>query len=444
MPALRFDLIAAALLASTLFSLEAAAAPAADTQPPESSAPGSSASAPAAQPPLRSRAELDTWLAENRGKPTPFDALSAGGRQRVLALLHFSDQGLGSPPGDELSWELDRPQAVALLELFGREEWAGMLDYHALDTKWKGSASTPSAMDQRYLAYIKEEEAAYNRNSFQYESNISHLYRKHFQSSLFAQADQLSDPDLLLLARVAASVEHFTAAQPELLDLLALLPKLQQRGLDVTPLATVAQHGLMRNGRLNQARALADEYPAVRFDPIPSVTVAPEQLAPGPKWWRLSADGQNMTAESADLSGTQIFVLAGCHFSIEAAEDVRKDPELAPVFARHAHWLGEPPGSEKIDAWKEWNDKLPETPIHLITLRSDWAVFPDWNMPTYAVVRDGKLIDKTTGSWRKYPENRAALVDMLRRHGLMPPAGEKAASITAVLRADAPANAKAD
>ena len=63
--------------------------------------------------------------------------------------------------------------------------------------------------------------------------------------------------------------------------------------------------------------------------------------------------------------------------------------------------------------------------MHLLTRRQDWPMFPTWSMPNYVVVRDGKVIDQTSGSWRGMPENRIALIEMLRRHGLMPPAGSK-------------------
>jgi hypothetical protein len=284
-------------------------------------------------------------------------------------------------------------------------------------------------MDRRLLAFTRDDESTYDKNGFQYQRNVSTLYRRHFPASLIAEADQLPDADLLLLARTSASVAGFTSAEPELGDLMKMLKLLETRGgVDISPLAVQAQHTLMSIDQLDRARALATQYPLVKFDPVPQVTVAADELPTGPKWWRLSADGQSMAAESADLSGTQIFVLAGCHFSVNAAEDIQKDPELSFVFAEHAHWLGEPLGSENLKDWKEWNESFPDTPMHLVTLRREWPMFPSWNMPTYVVVRNGKALDQTSGSWRNAPEKRGALVGMLRRHGLMPPEGKKTPS----------------
>ncbi|WP_165394494.1 hypothetical protein [Pseudoxanthomonas winnipegensis] len=46
-------------------------------------------------------------------------------------------------------------------------------------------------------------------------------------------------------------------------------------------------------------------------------------------------------------------------------------------------------------------------------------------MPTYAIVRDGKVVDQASGAFRNVPDRRLALIEMLRRHGLMPLAGSK-------------------
>lgn len=421
------------LLAAALLSTAASAVSLVDQKPSPAMVEAINASP---QPPLRSRAELDAWLKANAGKPTPFDAFSAGGRERALASLDFGDQGLNKLPFEEISWQLDPTQATALLKLFDRESWAEMLDSHPTTAPWKGDPITPSEMDRRYLNNIEDQDGNFDKNGLQYERNVSGSYRRHFPASLLAQTDQLDNADLLIFARAAASTVRFTTAEPETQDLLSLLPLLQKRGLDITPLAVVAQRSLLALGKLDQARALTGQYPSVKFGPVPAVTVGPERLPAGPKWWRLSHDGTAITAESVDMSVLQIFVLAGCHFSIDAAEDVRNDPELAPIFARHAHWLGEPLGREDVDAWKQWNRTLPDTPMYLVTKRSDWSMFPSWNMPTYAIVRHGKVIDQTTGSWRNYPEARVALVEMLRRHGLLASADGNTTSISAAKLSD--------
>lgn len=407
-------LLAAALLSSAAMPALAAS----QASRPETTAPTTPVTP---RPPLRSRAELDAWLKANAGRPTPLDAMTAGGRQRFLDSLTFGEGGVGSLSPEDLLWDLDNAQARAVLALFDQAALADVLKNHQTASPWRGNARTPSSMDDRYTRFARATDA-FARMDYPAQSKAtSKAYRDHFPRALTDKASTLSDADLLLLARAAAQVAPYTGGPEETRDLFSTLPLLEKRGLDIAPLARGAQRALLGAGKLDEARAFAAQHPSLDLEPLPTVAVAPADLPDGPRWWRLSADGTSMRAESADLSEIQLIVLAGCHFSAEVAEDVEKDSELKPVFARHSHWLALPLGSEDVASWKEWNSKFPDSPMQLITRRSDWPMFPEWRMPTYAIVRNGTVIDKTIGSWRNMPENRTALIDMLRRHGLMAP-----------------------
>src|SRR5262245_21378181 len=78
------------------------------------------ACAQAAQPatPIQTRPQLDAYLAQNAAA-NPFDALSAGARERFLASLMFGEVGIISMDPNELADELDDPQIHAVLALFG-------------------------------------------------------------------------------------------------------------------------------------------------------------------------------------------------------------------------------------------------------------------------------------------------------------------------------------
>ena len=43
---------------------------------------------------------------------------------------------------------------------------------------------------------------------------------------------------------------------------------------------------------------------------------------------------------------------------------------------------------------------------------------PDWRMPQFHVVRDGRTVESLAG-WDGSAESRAALVALLERHGLL-------------------------
>lgn len=424
----RHPLLGAALLTATLFSL--ATTPLLATPrllPPDTEGGRDVPASP--QPPLRTKAELDAWLKANDGKPTPLDAFTAGARERFLGGLAFGENGLGTLAPEELGWELDNEQSRAVLALFGEASYASRVSNHPLPPRWRGSRDQPSDIDQRYSNYIIQSDSMRASSELEKASSLGKLYRAQFPRTFFNHPEKLRDPDLQLLARASANAAMATNVDDIIQDILLLIPLVEQRGLDITPLASDAQVAMLGAGQLERARSFAAEHPSLDFEPLPLVKVSPDALPTGPRWWRLSPDAVSMQAESADLSELQLLVLAGCHFSAEAAEDVQADPELAQIFARHAHWLGLPLGDEDIAAWKDWNRLFPKAPMHLITRRADWPMFPEWRMPTYVIVQDGKIIEQTRGSWRNAPEHRAALVDMLRRHGLMPPAGDKTASI---------------
>jgi len=136
-------------------------------------------------------------------------------------------------------------------------------------------------------------------------------------------------------------------------------------------------------------------------------------------WLPTDNSGRRLTRTAIDLEPTQILVTAGCHFSADAAEDISADPVLGPVFARHAHWLVGTPGVESIDAVRQWNQRFPDAQAEMIHDRGEWAIFPIWSMPTFHIVRDGKVVETVKGWPRSPASSRQPLIDALRRAGLL-------------------------
>lgn len=196
-----------------------------------------------------------------------------------------------------------------------------------------------------------------------------------------------------------------------------VLDEMERRGLADNRDRSRLFNALLSAGRFDAARAMAAQHPDAGLPPIPKSIVDTNPHLPSV--WRFSDDGDTLTRIGIDLEPLQVIVAAGCHFSADAARDIVSDPILGPVFARHAHWLSLPPGNEQLDALQEWNRNHPQTPMLAIHDRSEWAVLPKWNMPTFAIIQGGKLIDSTHG-WRSGdPEFRDKLVSMLRRAGLL-------------------------
>jgi hypothetical protein len=136
--------------------------------------------------------------------------------------------------------------------------------------------------------------------------------------------------------------------------------------------------------------------------------------------WRVDGSGRKLTRAVVDLAPLQIVVTASCHFSKDAARDITADALLGPVFEKRAQWLVPAPGSESIDAVRLWNTELPRALVAMIYDREEWSLLPHWNMPTFFIVREGKVIDAESGWASGDPRDRAELVALLRRNGLLP------------------------
>ena len=55
-------------------------------------------------------------------------------------------------------------------------------------------------------------------------------------------------------------------------------------------------------------------------------------------------------------------------------------------------------------------------PIHD---RGEWTLVPRWVMPTFFVIRNGKVVDSTSGWASDDPTSRKRLVALLQRTGLL-------------------------
>lgn len=225
-----------------------------------------------------------------------------------------------------------------------------------------------------------------------------------------------SDEDLKLHWQ-AVNTTVFYSTDGDVTDAaLRVFAELERRGLADDKAAMHIFNALLGARRFDATREFAALHASAGLPALPDFTDTGTIL---PSVWRFNAEGDKAERIGIDLEPLQIIVAAGCHFSADAARDIAEDPVLGPAFARHARWLSLPPGSEALDALAEWNRTHPQTPMLAIHDRSEWALVPEWEMPTFAIVKDGRIIDSTKG-WRSGdPEFRGKLVALLERAGLL-------------------------
>lgn len=370
------------------------------------------ASAAPAQTPLRTRAALDAYLAAHAVAATPFAALPPLARRRFIRSLSFGGNGLGGFASDDLALELTRDEAERLLALFSAQAYVDAIHFRHPDQPppWRGEKEAGAVLEAYdTLARLLDTPAAYLAG---FDERLAPLLED-------AQALRaLHDRELLYLGQAANRASHLDPSTRRSAGLERVVAMLQQRHL-ARP--DDFQHVL---DAMLLARAFGEayHYAAAHPDLAPPPTFI-DLLGPAadtlPSFWEADRSG-SLIRTRFDPAGTQVLVVAGCHFSQDAAQDISTDPVLGPAFVRHARWLMLPPGDEDPGAVREWNQHFPGAPAVQIFERRAWGFLPGgWTMPTFLILHDGKVVEQVTGWPRSSASNRTVLVAMLEKHGLL-------------------------
>ncbi len=245
--------------------------------------------------------------------------------------------------------------------------------------------------------------------------------RNEYESN-FGQMDDAehlkdeSDADLKLHWRAVEATLFYAAADDLANAALRVFVELENRNLADNKSATSVFNALLSARHFAAASAFAAKHASAELPILPEFIDAKIEQ---PSAWRFTPDVSTVERINIDLQAVQILVVAVCHFSADAAKDISGDPVLGPVFAKHARWLSLQPGSERLDALAEWNREHSGTPMLAIYDRREWAFIEQWTMPTFTIIKDGKVIDSTKGWDSRDPEFRMRLVDLLARNGML-------------------------
>jgi hypothetical protein len=372
---------------------------------------------------IESRAELDTWLAQHPSG-SPLDALTPGARERFLVSLSFGAAGIDGLDASDLMDELSDAQIQAVLALFGPRALEVAPPSHYLETRRvEKNVREPNAIgavERRYNTfYAAVRDIGRDATDLERADLAARLFDAHL-AALFGktQLRRADDHELRILRAAARRVALQTLAARHVDAFRDVFTERVHRTLVSSDDAATLHNLYLALHRVPDARRLRRDYPLAKLPPLPEFI----DDFPGdnrqPTVWRLDADGRRLTREAVDLGPLQIIVTAACDLAKDAAAAIGADPLLAPVFAQRARWLTLAPGIEAIAAARDWNRDLPHAPIAMIYARSEWRALPDWRMPQFHVVRDGRELDSLSG-WDG-AASRDALVALLRRHGFLP------------------------
>lgn len=233
-----------------------------------------------------------------------------------------------------------------------------------------------------------------------------------------------SDAASLHLRFDDAMLATFYRTDPDAMAAMqASLAELERRDAATPDELVRMRNALLVAKRFDEAASFGTSHPQAGFAPLPRFVDTGTVIPAEPSAWREAGDG-HFERIALDLGPAQVLVMAGCHFSDDAAREIAADPVLGPVFRDHATWLGLPPGSEDPADIAEWNRIHPQAPMLAIHDRDEWPMFPQWIMPSFYVVRDGQVQGEERG-W-KADGARQALIAMLQEAGLLPAEGAPA------------------
>lgn len=370
--------------------------------------------------PLRSREALEAYLVENAGKRTPLDELPPLARRRFLDSLVFGRNGLGGFDTGDLETELMPGEVHRLLSIFDVEAYSSSIHSRhpgGSIQRAPGRKGIPGNIESGFDRLYTMSRADKTRQAelpFRFEATFGDLFQDPGKLS------SLDDRELIYLLRSVALAWPVASDPTSIERLSAVVGEMERRGIAQTPDVRKVHDALLLSRNFEQARQYAAARPIADLPPLPRLIDTLGTATSSPSVWRMDADGATLTRTLVDLAPVQILITAGCHFSEDAAEDISADAVLGPVFAEHATWLVLPPGREDLDAVRAWNRHFPAAPATLLYDRDEWELLPSgWAMPTFFVIRDGKVMDRIVGWPRNPTENRQPLIDALMRAGLI-------------------------
>lgn len=367
---------------------------------------------------IRSQADFDAYVRGHAGKPTPLDTLSPGARERFLLDLNFGRGGLNGFNPENLAYDLTQPDIDALLALFGMQEYAPK-------SRLRDESMRPprqiGPFERRYNAFYRKMRQAPPGDADEYASAIVRAFDEELSGTYDAATlSGLDDHDLSLAYRAARAAADQAPRSQRADAYMKTYAEMEQRKLAIADDALETRDLLLSARRFDEARAFAATHADAELPPLPEFRDRLENASGAATVWQLSDDGSTLARTEVDLEPLQILVTAGCHFSEDAAQDISSDPVLGPAFAKHARWLVNSPGREDIEAAKAWNRRFPSAQVEMIHDPAEWTIFPNWSMPAFYIVRDGKVLASLRG-WAKDPPEqfRQPLIDALRAHGLL-------------------------
>lgn len=345
------------------------------------------------------------------GKLTPLDALTPYGKREVIRQLRWNENGLAGFSSTPLIRELGHGQLAAVLSFLDASAYLPMLEKKLVGPPLRLSAlSSQTEQDLQRLRQFADAEATRRAAAAASVTAtgigapaVLRRYQQLFGNRL-NPATLSNEPsgNLVALFDAASLAANDNPASSAVDDMLRLHDELTARGVDTRrTLDDAMLYALLAARRFANARAFAAMRPDLADVTIPQVVDSLGPAFAGRSAFAYDAKHNTLTRVAMpSRSGTELVMVvgAGCHHSANALQALQADPELQRRL-QQVHFVLVTAPNAPIDTHliSEWNAANPSMPIHAPYSAAQWESIDVTGIPSFYLLRNGKLVDRRTG-----------------------------------------------
>jgi hypothetical protein len=347
------------------------------------------------------------------GKPTPLDALTPYGKREVIRKIRWSENGLAGFGSTPLIRELGHGQLAAVLSFLGASEYLPMLDKKLVGPPLRLSAlSSQTELDLQRLRQFAEADAT-RRAAASASISVSateigapavlQRYHQLFGNRL-NPATLSAEPsgNLVVLFDAASLGANDNPASSATDDMLQLHHELTARAIDTRrTLDDAMLYALLAARRFAKAQTFAAMRPDLAEMAIPQVVDSLGPAFAGRSAFAYDARHNTLTRVAMPgRPGTELVMVvgAGCHHSTNALQALQADPELqGRLLQVHLVLVTAPNAPIETRLISEWNAANPSMPIHAPYSAAQWKGIDVTGVPSFYLLRNGKVVDRHTG-----------------------------------------------
>lgn len=357
------------------------------------------------------------------GKPTPLDALTPDGKRQVVRQLRWNENGLAGFSTTPLVRELDHGQLAAVLSFLDASAYLPMLEKKLVGPPLRLSAlSSQTAQDLQRLRQFADADATRRAAASVTATGIGAPAVLRRYQQLFANrlnpATLSAEPsgNLVALFDAASLAANDNPASSATDDMLRLHHELTARAIDTRrTLDDAMLYALLAARRFAKAQAFAAMRPDLAAIAIPQVVDSLGPAFAGRSAFAYDAKHNILTRVAMlSRSGTELVMVvdAGCHHSANALQALQADPELQRRL-RQVHLVLVTAPNAPIDTHliREWNGANPSMPIHAPHSAAQWESIGVTGIPSFHLLRNGKVVDRRTGWSDNGKANLLKLID---------------------------------